>query len=553
MDTSSRAPRRRLILPAVVLGVLLFAAPVFSAVVTTATVPTGDTPSALAVNPVSHRVYSANYFGGSVSVLDGVTDLPLSTISIGRNLQVPNAVVVNSVSSPNRAYAANFWSSTLSVIDESSTTLTATVSVGGDHAGSAPRALALDPSGAVQKLYVAEYGSGVVSVWNAETYQLIKRIPVGYRPRGLGIFSSLDHKRIYALNGGSNSVSIIDGNTDTVIATVPVGTAPKAVAVDATTGWAWVTNEKSDSVTAINASDTVAGTIRVGVRPIGVAVDSANGRVFVANTASNNVSVIRTADRTNEATLGVGTGPWAVAIDSAGGRAFVSNFASDTVSVIDSALSVKSVDVGDGPYALAIDEGVTPSKIYVANRNADTVSVLADNGLASLALPGVSVAYAAPLPVGSIDSVAVELDAATGEHVITGVATSTRAFPAAILSLHADIDGAGVWRQAEIVNGSGTGTVQWRLRVPELASGTHTIRVRVLDQTSAACASSDGGSADKGATVSLIAAPAFQVGSSLSPKPGAACAKCHGTGSRGRRPNSPVGPSRCPQVKPKAK
>lgn len=550
MWASTRTATRRLIVLGTVIGVLLFAVPVFSAVITSAIIPTGDTPSALAVNPVSHRIYSANYFGGSVSVMDGATDTLLSTISVGRNLQVPNAVVVNSLAVPPRAYVANFWSGTLSVVDESSTTLTATVSVGGDHGGGTPRALALDPSGAVQKLYVAEYGTGNVSVWNAETYQLITRIPVGSRPRGLGIFSSLERKRIYVLNSASNTVSVIDGNTDTVVATLPTGVAPKAVAVDTTTGWAWITNEKSNSVTAVDASDTVAATVAVGVRPIGIAIDPANGRVFVANTASNNVSVIKTSDRTREATLSVGLGPWAVAIDPASSRAFVSNFTSDTVSVVDSALAVRSVSVGDGPYALAIDDNVSPSRIYVANRNADTVSVLVDDGLASLGLPGVSAAYAAPVPVASVGSISVASDPVTGEQVIEGTATSARAFPAALLSLRMDVDDSGSWREAEIVEGRGTSSVRWRLRTPALAEGSHTIRVKVLDQTAATAASSEGGSADKGATVAVVAALPFKVGTVLAPQKGAACTRCHGTTSQGRRPNAPVGPARCPRVKP---
>lgn len=553
MNASVRTTSRRVIVSATLVGALLFAIPVFSAVISTATIPTGESPSALAINPVSHRVYSADYFGDSVSVLDGAADLRLATLPVGLELQVPNAIVVNPLTTPARAYSANFWTGTLSVIDESSTALSATVAVSKSHGSGAPRALAIDPSGTVQKLYVAEYGANCVSVWNAETYELIKRIPVGWGPRGLGIFSSVSRKRVYVLNKTSNSVSVIDGDTDTVVSTVGVGVAPKAVAIDTSTGRAWVTNEKSNTVTVIGTDDKVAATITVGARPIGIAIDPPNSRVFVANTGAHTVSVIRSDTLTNEATLPVGQGPWAIAVDPATSRALVTCFTADSVAVIDPALSVRSVPVGDGPYALAIDDSVSPSKVFVTNRNGNSVSVLRDDGFVFGALSQNALAYAASAPVASIGSISVTKDAATGEQIIEGTATSTRAFPAGVLSLRLELDGSGIWREAAIVEGRGTAVARWGLRVPALSAGTHTMRVKVLDQTSAASASSEGASADKSVAIAVAVAPSFEVGPSLLPKKGAACTRCHGTSSRGRRPNAPVGVTRCPAIKTKVK
>jgi YVTN family beta-propeller protein len=539
-------PARRLLVALTLVLAVGMAVPVFSAILLRGTIATGTSPSSVAVNPISGRVFVVNYFGGSTSVIDAVTESRLATVSSGTGLTIPNCVVVNSVASPARAYVANFWNGTVSVIDESSLTVTSTIASAGYHGSGSPRALAVDGSGATPKLYVAEYGRNSVAVYNAETYAFIKRITVGSSPRALGIFSSMSRKRVFVANRFSNSVTIIDADTDTVVGTVAVGAAPKAIAVDTSTGWAWVTSELGDSVTAINASDTVAATVAVGVRPTGIAIDSAAGRVFVANYSSNTVSVIRTSDQTREATIAVDANPWAVAFDSGYSKAYVTCYGADTVNVIKSSLTTPtSIAVGDGPYALAIDEATTPHKVFVANRLSNNVSVLGDDGMAWL--PGITSAYAAAAPVAAVtvDSVATDADST----VVEGSAVSIRKFPAMILGLWVQVDGEGSWSKADILSGAGTSAVRWRLALPQLAPGSHTLNVRVLDQTAAAASSSDGAGSDKGFSAGTSVGVPFKTGTVLQPKQGVACASCHGTPSRGNRSRIPSPLDRCPQIR----
>src|SRR5581483_245026 len=55
----------------------------------------------------------------------------------------------------------------------------------------------------------------------------------------------------------------------------------------------YVTNEKSDDVTVIDAAtDRVVTTVKVGQRPRGIVVSPDNKRVYVSNGNSNDVSVI---------------------------------------------------------------------------------------------------------------------------------------------------------------------------------------------------------------------------------------------------------------------
>ncbi len=74
-------------------------------------ISTGDEPGAVAVNPVTNRVYVANFEDRNVAVVDGATKTT-STINAGSN---PSAVAVNQVT--NKVYVPNMGDNTVTVID----------------------------------------------------------------------------------------------------------------------------------------------------------------------------------------------------------------------------------------------------------------------------------------------------------------------------------------------------------------------------------------------------------------------------------------------------
>lgn len=502
---------RPLFLSLFTLAVLLVSVPaVFSADVPIATVPVGDSPVAIAVNPLSHRVFVANYYGNSVSIIDGASDVVTATVSTG-DTSIPIAVIANPLATPAKAYVANFWANTITVLDESTNAVYATVPSNGVHAGG-PRALALNPSGPVPKLYVADYGSGLVTVINAETCTQIKTIPVGLYPRALGIFASGARTRIYVANRGSNTVSVIDGDTDEVVATLPTGVAPKAIAVDRSTGCAYVTNETSNTVTVIGDTDQVVATVAVGTRPIGIAVAEDLGRVFVGNFTSNNVSVLRTSDYSTEATLSVGTSPWAIAYDRGDRKAFVTNYNGNSTSVIDSALTVTTVPCGTNPYALAVDEGAAPHKTYVGNWNSDNVTVI-DEPSASETLSALTTAEAYAANDSVLVAVDPTVDDSSGTAVATGSATDMRLlYPANIAAVFYRLDPSQPWSRATITSGEYTTDVRWAADLGALPDGSYTLEVIAMDQTDAATAVSDGGTAVTATAIGGSAQTAFEIG-----------------------------------------
>ena len=106
--------------------------------------------------------------------------------------------------------------------------------------GSSPSTLVVGPDG---RLYVANTGSGTVSVINTSGYAVANTCTVGSQPAGMTLGTD---GRLYVANTGSSTVSVINTATNTVIDTnpnvsgtqaIPLGSSPTSVALSPTADW----------------------------------------------------------------------------------------------------------------------------------------------------------------------------------------------------------------------------------------------------------------------------------------------------------------------------
>ena len=446
-----------------------------------ATVPVGNSPAVVGVDPLSHNVYVGNYYGDSVTVIDGVARSAVATIPMptAGSIAVPITAAVDVLS--GKAYIGNFWSNYVSVIDGSTLGIVATISPPASHA-SGVRAVAVDPSGATTKVYAAIFGKNIVSVIDGSTDTIVKNIPVGTSPRAIAVFASGSRRRVYVANRYSNNVSIIDANTDSVVATAQTGAEPKVIAVDPNRGFAYVTSPASDTVTVIDDSDQVTATISVGDNPTGVAVDPAGRRVFVANYASNSVSVIDADTLSVVATVATGVQPISLAVDRSSRKVYVSCYGSSSVTVIDSSLFAASIPTGYRPYALGVDEGLAAHQVYSANWGANSVTIIDPPG-----------SDAGPVSV-TINPMSGDATASSSP-TFSGTASSARSpLSSNIVAVFYRIDADQTWHRAQIVSGAGSPAVTWRATPSgSLSEATHTIEVAAMDQALAVSSSSDQG------------------------------------------------------------
>ena len=192
------------------------------------------------MNPITNKIYVANYNDDNVSVIDGLTDLLVATVAVGDG---PYGVGINP--DANKIYISNRLSNSLSVIDGETDSVVATVTV-----GTYPEDVGVNPN--TNKIYVANIYSDNVSVIDGSINSVIATIPVSNQPQGIGVNSATN--KIYISSWG-RKVSVIDGAVDAVIQIVHVGNGPQFIGVNDSTnriyvscymdGAVWVLEDKT--------------------------------------------------------------------------------------------------------------------------------------------------------------------------------------------------------------------------------------------------------------------------------------------------------------------
>ncbi len=138
------------------------------------------------------------------------------------------------------------------------------------------------------KLYVANYMTGIISVISTENDTKIKDIPVGVGPT----YIFPNNNELYVANEFSNNVSVISTKNDTKIKDIPVGDRPTFIATD--NGKLYVANSISNTISVISTlNDTKIGEdIPVGDGPSNIFVQEFRNAIYVTNRDSDGISVI---------------------------------------------------------------------------------------------------------------------------------------------------------------------------------------------------------------------------------------------------------------------
>jgi YVTN family beta-propeller protein len=160
----------------------------------------------------------------------------LPQLKVGR---YPFSIAVNP--DKNKVYVANFYSDTFSVIYVN-TMQTTTI-----HVGIEPKSIAVDPDR--NKVYVANFRSNTISVTNADKNEVVASIPVGHGPSSIAVEPY--RNIIYLANDESNTVSVLNGNNDSRMAPdIPVGRLPISIAAILNSG-VYVANGGSVTVSVM--------------------------------------------------------------------------------------------------------------------------------------------------------------------------------------------------------------------------------------------------------------------------------------------------------------
>jgi YVTN family beta-propeller protein len=240
---------------------------------------------------------------------------------------------------------------------------------------SAPRGRLITSMGvgvnpSTHKAYAVDEPNGSVMVMNrsAGTTQAVK---VGANPIALAIDRAVN--KIYVANTGSGNISVIDGASDNVVTTIPGEAHPYAIAVNEATGTVYVTNTYSDAVTVIDVHTDTAHPMNVGGAD-SIAIDSRTNTIFLAHYEESEVRIV---DGTTGAVRKVNVGPhiWGMLFDEGSGTLYLGHTGTaEIVSLNEKTLAVGAIPVGQIPCALALNARL--QRLYAVNYGDQTLSVI---------------------------------------------------------------------------------------------------------------------------------------------------------------------------------
>ncbi len=279
--------------------------------------------------------------------------------------------------------------------------------------GTAPEGVAFNPDG--RRVYLANRGSGTVSMINTETRQVMVTTPLGSGNALTvqGVAVSPDGRRIYAdyydTAAGTRGVSILHAATNSVIDQIPLGSGypapqgpnPQGIALSPDGRTLYVANNYDGGAVKVidlaSKQERTSLALGAGAVPRGVAPAPDGSRAYLAFAGPNVVKVLDLATLSVTASIPVDGGPAGIAVSPDGSRVYVANELGDSVSVIDAAanqVTLTLTGVFSGPFGIAISPD--GSRLYVVNRLTNSTSVLrtADGG----SEPGIAVG-ATPLGI----------------------------------------------------------------------------------------------------------------------------------------------------------
>jgi YVTN family beta-propeller protein len=151
------------------------------------TFPAGTRPRGIAFLPDGSRAFVTAELGGTVTIVDAQRHVPLLTVdlrpkdlaSLGPTGQLPMPMGVTVAPDGRAVYDTTGRGRGLVVLDPASGHIERTL----DDVGPRPWGVGVTPDGA--KVYTANGPSGDVSVIDARTLRIVKRIPVGRSPWGV--------------------------------------------------------------------------------------------------------------------------------------------------------------------------------------------------------------------------------------------------------------------------------------------------------------------------------------------------------------------------------
>ncbi|MDY6874650.1 MAG: PKD domain-containing protein [Chloroflexota bacterium] len=264
----------------------------------------------------------------SVSVVNAETGTPLHTpISVG---QFP--MWLTGTPGDNRIFVANEYSDSVSIMDQQTYTVLDTISV-----GDGPRCIAVASD--LQRGYTVNNGSCDVSVIDLQTNGVIATLAVGAHPEAIAISSNTGLAYVVANTPGK--IVLIDTSTNQVADWFHIGRQPQAVVAIATSPsgqYLYVVDSLGRALYTVDASSyQIVDFLAIPGLPHRILVTSDGSKAYIANYARNQLSVVDLSEHRVIEDIDVQASQWAMDVSEDGSQLFVPLYDSDEIVAIDTA------------------------------------------------------------------------------------------------------------------------------------------------------------------------------------------------------------------------
>ena len=256
-------------------------------------IPGFNSPVAVAVNSnAASANYGAVYVVGSVSNTVSVIDLShnvINEITVGVR---PMDIAFNPVN--DKLYVANLFDNTVSVIDTGSESVIATLNVGND-----PLGVGINTSNG--DIYVANSGSNSVTVFDSTNTLVTTIAAVGTKPVSATYHPVNDE--MYVVAADSNNVFPIAAATHTLLAPIATGNSPYKSVFNPNNNYLYVGNRTDNTFTVIAPDKSIRATISKGNVNIGFAVGATENQLWVTDTSANITNLIGYSDQSSNISI----------------------------------------------------------------------------------------------------------------------------------------------------------------------------------------------------------------------------------------------------------
>ncbi len=287
-----------------------------------ATIPAGANPDGAAVDSATGMIYIANRGTANVTEIGSATNRSSGDIVTGL---APEASALDAAD--GNLVIADAATGSLTLVNATSWKVVGSVPVGSD-----PDAVLY--SGGSKQVVVANAGSDNLTILNARTLALVKSLPVGADPSSIAYDAPA--AMVYVTNTLSGNVSKVNLTCDCMSPSMTTGGAPYPAFFDAVNGDLYVGGVVPSELTVYGSSGGPLANISVGAEPSAIATDPSTGYLYVANFASNSVTVVNASSQSDVTSLAVSAGPDALAFDPATDGVYVADLSSNSLSVISS-------------------------------------------------------------------------------------------------------------------------------------------------------------------------------------------------------------------------